>query len=106
MQQFGAEDVLKGGLRIYTTVDMTLQKHAEDAIARRLAQIDKTGKLEGALVAIDPHTRRSAGAGRRSRFSHELVQSRNAGEAAAGLRVQTVAVRGGDRAGVHAELGR
>ena len=54
MQRFGAEDVLKGGLRIYTTVDMRLQKYAEDAIARRLAQIDKTGMLEGALVAIDP----------------------------------------------------
>ena len=56
MQQFGAEDVLKGGLRIYTTVDMTLQRHAEQAIAQRLAQIDKTGGLEGALVALDPHT--------------------------------------------------
>jgi membrane carboxypeptidase/penicillin-binding protein len=56
MLQFGAEDVLKGGLRIYTTVDMTVQQHAEDAIARRLAQIDKSGKLEGALVALDPTT--------------------------------------------------
>jgi 1A family penicillin-binding protein len=54
MQQFGAEGVLKGGLRIYTTVDMTLQKHAEDAIAERLHHIDKSGTLEGALVAIDP----------------------------------------------------
>ena len=34
MQQFGADDVLKGGLRIYTTVDMSLQQHAEEAIAR------------------------------------------------------------------------
>jgi len=56
MQQFGADDVLNGGLRIYTTVDMTLQKHAEASIARRLAQIDKTGRLEGALVALDPQT--------------------------------------------------
>ena len=47
MEQFGAEDVLKGGLRIYTTVDLTLQKHAEAAIAARLAAIDKTGRLEG-----------------------------------------------------------
>lgn len=56
MQQFGAEDVLKGGLRIYTTVDFTLQKFAEEAIARRLTNLDKTGRLEGALVAIDPQT--------------------------------------------------
>jgi 1A family penicillin-binding protein len=56
MQQFGAEDVLKGGLRIYTTIDMTLQRHAEEAIAARLSQLDKTNKLEAALVAIDPRT--------------------------------------------------
>src|SRR5688572_28232598 len=56
MQQFGAEDVLKGGLRIYTTIDMTLQRHAEEAIAVRLSQLDKTNKLEAALVAIDPRT--------------------------------------------------
>jgi penicillin-binding protein 1A len=31
-EQFGPEEVLKGGLRIYTTIDMTLQKEAEDAL--------------------------------------------------------------------------
>ena len=56
MQQFGADDVLKGGLRIYTTIDMTLQRHAEEAIATRLSQLDKTNNLEAALVAIDPRT--------------------------------------------------
>jgi 1A family penicillin-binding protein len=56
MQQFGSEDVLKGGLRIYTTIDMTLQRHAEEVIAARLAQLDKTNHLEAALVAIDPRT--------------------------------------------------
>jgi 1A family penicillin-binding protein len=56
MQQFGAEDVLKGGLRIYTTIDMTLQRQAEQAIAARLSQLDKTHTLEAALVAIDPRT--------------------------------------------------
>ena len=56
MQRFGASEVLKGGLRIYTTVDMALQKHAEESIAKRLARIDKTGRLEGALVALDPRT--------------------------------------------------
>ena len=56
MQQFGAEDVLKGGLRIYTTIDMTMQRQAEEAIAERLAQLDKTNRLEAALVAIDPRT--------------------------------------------------
>ena len=56
MQQFGAEDVLKGGLRIYTTLDMTMQRQAEEAISTRLKQLDKTNTLEAALVAIDPRT--------------------------------------------------
>ena len=56
MQQFGAEDVLKGGLRIYTTIDMTMQRHAEEAIALRLSQLDKTNTLEASLVALDPRT--------------------------------------------------
>ena len=56
MQRFGAESVLKGGLRIYTTIDMTMQRHAEEAIAARLSQLDKTNNLEAALVAIDPRT--------------------------------------------------
>ena len=55
-QQFGGETVLKGGLRIYTTIDMRLQRAAEDAIVNRLAQLDKKGQLEGALVALDPHS--------------------------------------------------
>jgi penicillin-binding protein 1A len=56
MEQYGSEDVLKGGLRIYTTLDVTLQRHAEETIAARLAQLDKTHQLEGALVALDPRT--------------------------------------------------
>jgi 1A family penicillin-binding protein len=66
MSQFGEGDVLRGGLRIHTTVDINLQKRAEDSITARLQQIDPLkkgpgpaglqGRLEGALVAIDPRT--------------------------------------------------
>jgi 1A family penicillin-binding protein len=66
MSQFGEDDVLRGGLRIHTTVDINLQKRAEESIAARLQQIDPLkkgpgpaglqGRLEGALVAIDPRT--------------------------------------------------
>ncbi len=64
MAQFGQADVLRGGLRIYTTIDMALQAEAEAAITHRLDQIDPAGKhpasptepLQGALVALDPHT--------------------------------------------------
>jgi penicillin-binding protein 1A len=56
MDQFGADVVLNGGLRIYTTLDPTMQRHAEEAVGIRLSQLDKTGRLQGALVAIDPPT--------------------------------------------------
>jgi penicillin-binding protein 1A len=64
MKQFGQADVLRGGLRIYTTIDMSLQAEAERVITNRLDQIDPPKKtpspttepLEGALVALDPRT--------------------------------------------------
>jgi 1A family penicillin-binding protein len=67
MQQFGSNEVLRGGLKIYTTIDMSLQKQAEDAIGTRLDELDSidkkdkraggpTDRLEGALVALDPQT--------------------------------------------------
>jgi 1A family penicillin-binding protein len=56
VQQFGDEQVLRGGLRIYTTIDLALQRDAEEAISARLEQLDKTKSLEGALVAVDPRT--------------------------------------------------
>ncbi len=56
MDQFGVERVLEGGLRIHTTLDTTLQQFAEDAIVTRLSQLDTSGGLQGALVALDPET--------------------------------------------------
>lgn len=48
----GSELILKGGLSIYTTLDLSAQEAAEQAVIRNL---DQTGtKLEGALVATDP----------------------------------------------------
>jgi len=45
---YGAEQVYRGGLRIYTTVDADLQKKAEELLSKM--------KHEGALVALDPNT--------------------------------------------------
>jgi membrane carboxypeptidase/penicillin-binding protein len=61
VSRYGSGDVLRGGLRIYTTIDMTLQSEAEHAVSDRLEQIDPSGRhavapLEGALVALDPRT--------------------------------------------------
>jgi penicillin-binding protein 1A len=55
---FGGQQVLKGGLRVYTGYDPEMQCAAEKSISSRIAQIVKARKaardLEGSLVALDP----------------------------------------------------
>lgn len=48
LPKYGTERIYKGGLRIYTTLDLDLQKAAETAMSKL--------KPEGALVAMDPET--------------------------------------------------
>ena len=69
-QQFGVDRVLTGGLRVFTTMDTDVQAFAEDAVNKRLAELDKRpisakataggqregGPLQAALVAIEPST--------------------------------------------------
>jgi 1A family penicillin-binding protein len=56
--RFGGQQVLQGGLRVYTGYDPEMQCAAEKSIASRIEQIVKTRKaardLEGSLVALDP----------------------------------------------------
>jgi penicillin-binding protein 1A len=65
VQRFGWERVYQGGLKVYTTVDLEMQKAAEAEIVRGIADIEKrqgakmttgTDALQAALVAMDPHT--------------------------------------------------
>ncbi len=46
--KYGSDRVYKGGMKIYTTLDLDLQSAAEKAM--------KQLKSEGALVAVDPYT--------------------------------------------------
>jgi penicillin-binding protein 1A len=59
-QLFGAERVLRGGLRVYSTYDPELQRAAERAIETRIAQIAAARKaardLQGSLVAMSPES--------------------------------------------------
>ncbi len=66
--KYGQVLLAKGGLQIYTTLNLDMQRAATEAIRRGLAEIEKaqvtkrkTGgteqdMLEGALVALDPKT--------------------------------------------------
>ncbi|OEG70360.1 hypothetical protein ATZ36_01285 [Candidatus Endomicrobiellum trichonymphae] len=59
-QKYGTNGLLKGGLSIYTTIDMRAQAAAEKAIEKALTTFDKNKskqksvKVQGALIAIDP----------------------------------------------------
>ena len=56
--RLGVQQVMKGGLRVYTAYDPEMQCAAEQTITRRVAQISKSRKsardLQGSLVALDP----------------------------------------------------
>jgi 1A family penicillin-binding protein len=72
VEQFGRERVYEGGLKVYTTIDLNMQKAAETAVAASLKDLDARraaalkarkreaeadpGKLQAALVALDPTT--------------------------------------------------
>jgi 1A family penicillin-binding protein len=68
VQRFGWERVYQGGLKVYTTIDLDMQKAAEGEVTRSLAEIEKrqlkrvkqpqpsTDPLQAALVALDPMT--------------------------------------------------
>lgn len=53
IDKYGANTVFKGGLRIYTTIDLNMQKQAEDAIATTL---NKPGDPSSSIVCIEPKT--------------------------------------------------
>ena len=100
VQQFGWERVYQGGLRVYTTIDMAMQRAAEAAMAESLEEIEKQRRrrlkkgeapeddapLQGALVAIEVGTGevRAMVGGRdyeQSRFNRAVQAKRQPGSA-------------------------
>ncbi|MBI4553989.1 MAG: transglycosylase domain-containing protein, partial [Candidatus Latescibacteria bacterium] len=62
VEAYGNDLVYYGGLKIYTTIDLELQRHAQEAVQAGLARLDAAmGRRPGdgvqvALVAIEPQT--------------------------------------------------
>jgi len=56
-KKYGKDTVEKGGLKVYTTIDPTLQEYAEKIVAEKGAYNEKTyGANSAALLAIDSKT--------------------------------------------------
>ncbi|NJL47334.1 MAG: penicillin-binding protein 1A [Leptolyngbyaceae cyanobacterium SM2_5_2] len=54
-ERFGNDAVVKGGMRVQTTIDLGLQRTAEEVVQRHHARISRMAD-QMALVAIDPRT--------------------------------------------------
>lgn len=65
--KFGEDAVLRGGLRVYTTLDVEMQRQAEHAVAARVDELNaketkarkgqpNPNAIEASLVALDPRS--------------------------------------------------
>ncbi len=105
VERFGWQRVYQGGLRVYTTLDTGLQQQAESVVEKGLEDIERrrgyahpkrgavetpengtSDYLQGALVAMDPHTGyvRAMVGGRdfnESRFNRAVQAKRQSGSA-------------------------
>lgn len=60
-QEYGGNAIYRGGLKVYTTLDLKMQRAAEIALGNALEGLNRgkaanSPKIEGALVAIEPKT--------------------------------------------------
>ncbi|MFH0854022.1 MAG: penicillin-binding protein [bacterium] len=55
-EKYGEEFMERNGLKVYTTLDLNMQKKAETAIANGMKNAENFGASNAALAAIDPKT--------------------------------------------------
>ncbi|HBX43118.1 MAG TPA: penicillin-binding protein [Deltaproteobacteria bacterium] len=58
-EKYGTESLYQEGLRIYTTIDTRLQEAAHDVLIEGIRATEEKNKyegLQGAVLALDPHT--------------------------------------------------
>ena len=56
MEDYGADQIYKGGLTVETTLNWQMQQAAEQALREGLAKHGRGSATQGAIIAIDPHT--------------------------------------------------
>lgn len=55
-EKYGAETVEKGGLRVYTTLDLELQKTAQASVSAEIEKLDRYRVSNGAALITKPNT--------------------------------------------------
>lgn len=101
LERYGEEMVFGGGLEVYTTLDMNMQRIAEEELLERLPKgpVDKNGlqQPQGALVAIEPQTgfiRAMVGGRGEDKFNRAVQARRQPGSAMKPF-IYTVAIEQG-----------
>lgn len=56
VEKYGIQKVEKGGLRVYTTLDLDLQEFAQQAVASEVAKLTKEKVSNGAALVTNPKT--------------------------------------------------
>lgn len=56
VDQFSEDQAVRLGYRVYTTIDLEMQKVAEEAVRKRVTELKNLSVTNGALVALDPKT--------------------------------------------------
>ena len=98
VERYGAARTFFGGLKVKSTLDLRLQKAAEEAVSSYLGGIPPTASV----VVIDNRDARRQGDGRRPRLPDQALQPRHRGPSTAGFLDQAVhadhGAEGGDLA--------
>jgi len=86
IEKYGADAVYKDGLKVYTTLDLDMQKAAEAAMSQLPTNKTANGikQPQGALVAIDPHTghiKAMVGGRGNDQFNRAVLAERQPGSA-------------------------
>jgi penicillin-binding protein 1A len=97
VDEYGVERVRRGGMRIYTTLDLDLQKAARNALDGHLGGLDRSGSI----VSVDPRTgeiKAMASTGRYGDFKFNLAAQ---GKYAPGSTFKTMVLMTALRRGVN-----
>ncbi|NLA59090.1 MAG: PBP1A family penicillin-binding protein [Firmicutes bacterium] len=101
LERYGEDLVYGGGLKVYTTLDLSMQRIAEETLLQSLpnGRVDRNGlqQPQGALVAIDPrngHIKAMVGGRGDDKFNRAVLAKRQPGSAMKPF-IYTVAIEKG-----------
>lgn len=56
IQNFGEENIARSGMRVKTSIDLTLQKYVEESVSQHVKELKSNNVSNGSAVILDPKT--------------------------------------------------